>query len=122
MQTPRSTEIILHIVEAEVWETARAHDSYSDPSLASEGFIHCSTPQQVLIPANERFAGRRGLLLLVIDPALLSEELIYEDCYESGHRFPHIYGPINRSAVIDEVPFPCNPDGTFSLPVELDQS
>ena len=43
-------------------------------------------------------------------------DIVYEDCYQCGQAFPHIYGPLNKEAVINVVDFPPNPDGTFSLP------
>ena len=55
-------------------------------------------------------------MLLVIDPAQLTAELVYEDCYEAGETFPHLYGPLNLDAVVRVVPFPPLPDGTFTLP------
>lgn len=118
MTDPQSP-VILHITTDDLWQVGRDANTYRDPSLDTEGFIHCSTPEQVLIPANERFAGRNDLILLVIDPAGLTERLVYEDCYESGHAFPHVYGPINPDAVTTTVPFPCNADGTFTLPETL---
>ncbi len=91
-----------------------------DPSLESEGFIHCSYANQVLLPANALFRGQTDLLLLVIDPAILCSSLVVEDSYGSGTEFPHVYGPIELEAVISTVPFPANDDGVFSLPVSLD--
>jgi uncharacterized protein (DUF952 family) len=111
--------IILHITTEAAWQTAVAAGAYHTDSLASEGFIHCSTIEQLLMPANERYAGRTDLILLKIDPARLTADLIYEDCYESGHQFPHIYGSLNLEAVTDFISFPPNPDGTFSLPTQL---
>lgn len=111
--------IILHITTETEWQTAVATGQYRADSLASEGFIHCSTIEQVLMPANQMFAGRTDLILLKIDPAKLSARLVYEDCYESGHQFPHIYGPLNLDAVTGFVAFPPNADGTFSLPDTL---
>jgi len=108
--------MILHIAHRDDWEAALAAGEYRAGSLATEGFIHCSTPEQVLIPANERYQGQRGLLLLVIDPNRLAADLVYEDCYETGMTFPHIYGPLNLDAVLRAVPFPPGPDGRFSLP------
>ena len=87
---------------------------YVDPSLEQEGFIHCSTADQLLIPANERFAGRTDLLLLVVDTAAVPSPVIFEDLYASGHEFPHIYGPIPVGAVARVVPFPCDDDGMFT--------
>ena len=108
--------MILHIAYRDEWETAQASGDYRADTLVSEGFIHCSTPTQVLGPANEIYQGQTDLLLLVIDPARLTAGLIYEDCYETGQAFPHIYGPLNLDAVVRAVPFPPNGDGGFSLP------
>lgn len=106
----------------QAWDAAVASGpdaNYRDPSLDEEGFIHCSTAAQLLIPANERFAGRTDLVILVIDLTKVPSETVFEDCYESGHAFPHIYGPIPVAAVADVVPFPCRQDGTFELPPSL---
>ena len=108
--------MILHITTRAEWEAARALGDYRLDTLDSEGFIHCSTPQQVLGPANALYHGQDDLVLLVIDPAQLTAELVYEDCYEAGETFPHLYGPLNLDAVVRVVPFPPLPDGTFTLP------
>lgn len=106
--------ILLHIAPIDRWEAAI--DIYTDPSLDAEGFLHCSTPDQVLIPANERFHGRTDLVLLVIDSELVDADVVFEDCYESGTKFPHIYGPLPTSAVTKVVPFPPTQQGTFERP------
>ena len=117
--TSDANQLILHITTDAAWSSAQSAGAITDPSLDSEGFIHCSTAAQVLIPANERFAGRADLILLVIDPALLTQRLVFEDSYGSGHEFPHVYGPINPDAVLRSVPSPCRDDGTFVLPSKL---
>ena len=111
--------MILHITTAAEWAAAQALGYYHLNTLDSEGFIHCAAPQQVLGPANALYRGRAGLVLLVIAPARLSSPLVYEDCYEAGETFPHIYGPLNLDAVTQVVPFPPGPDGTFQLPPGL---
>lgn len=108
--------MILHITTRAEWEAARALGDYRLNTLDSEGFIHCSTPEQVLGPANALYHGQTDLVLLVIDPAHLSAELVYEDCYETGEAFPHVYGPLNLDAVVRVLPFPPLPDGSFVLP------
>jgi len=108
--------MILHIAHQDEWQAAQAAGDYRADTLTSEGFIHCSTAAQVLGPANEMFRGQSGLLLLVIDPARLASNLVYEDSYQTGQAFPHIYGPLNLDAVVRAVPFPPNGDGLFSLP------
>ncbi len=96
-----------------------AGDEISAASLSAEGFIHCSTRAQVLVPANERFAGQRGLVLLVIDPSAVAAEIVFEDCYETGVAFPHVYGPIPRLAVRAVLDFPPDEKGCFHLPSDL---
>ncbi len=111
--------MILHITTKDEWKTAVSHPPYTAPSLQTENFIHCSTPEQLLIPANAMFRGQTNLILLCLDTSKITADIIYEDCYESGIEFPHIYGPINIDAVIKTVDFPPNEDGTFSLPSTL---
>lgn len=113
------TEIILHITDRASWQTAVAQQFYEADSLATEGFIHCSTVSQLLIPANERFRGQTGLILLCIEPQRLQAPLVYEDCYETGIAFPHIYGRLNIDAVSRTVDFLPGTDGRFVLPAEL---
>jgi uncharacterized protein (DUF952 family) len=112
--------MILHIVKQSDWERAVASGVYRADSLEKEGFIHCSTPEQVLKPANERFFGQEGLSLLCIDPALVTAPIVYEDCYESGQAFPHIYGTLDIAAVTAVLPFPPGENGQFVLPEALE--
>lgn len=111
--------MIYHITTADAWAEALTRGHYETDSLQSEGFIHCSTQVQLLIPANERFRGQTDLILLEIDPFQVAARLVYEDCYDSGQAFPHIYGVIPLTAVKRHLPFPPNADGSFSLPAEL---
>ena len=39
--------IIYHITSVNQWENALEQGFYTDPSLQSEGFIHCSQDHQV---------------------------------------------------------------------------
>ena len=113
------TETILHITPRSTWEAAQTTGLYRGDTLDTDGFIHCSTIDQILGPANLRFHGQHDLLLLRIDPNKVQSNIIYEDCYESGDDFPHIYGPLNVDAVIEVIDFPPNQDGSFSLPTKL---
>ena len=115
---------ILHITSREWWRAQQnaaeeGSGGFRDPSLDAEGFIHCSTVAQFLIPANEHFAGRDDLVLLIIDTELLPTKAVYEDCYETGTRFPHLYGPIPLSAVVEIVDFPPDAGGRFHEPEQL---
>lgn len=108
--------MILHIARQSDWQRAQDEGSYRIDSLATEGFIHCSTPEQVLGPANAFYRGQDDLIILVIEPARLEAALVYEDVIDSGQDFPHIYGSLNLDAVVSIVTFPPDCDGRFSLP------
>ncbi|QOZ10303.1 DUF952 domain-containing protein [Bradyrhizobium sp. CCBAU 51765] len=109
--------MIFHICSSALWAEAN-HSEYRCPSLESEGFIHCSTPDQVVEVADYLFRGQRGLILLVIDPDRVIAPIRYEDA-GNGKLYPHIYGPLNSSAVVAVEPFEPNADGTFGLPPRL---
>lgn len=118
--------MILHITTYKDWEKALTIGEYKAASLDSEGFIHCSTIKQVIDTANIFFKGQKGLILLCIDESKLNSEVKYENPTGGakhdpgvGNLFPHIYGPINLSAVIKIVDFPPNEKGLFILPEEL---
>jgi uncharacterized protein (DUF952 family) len=114
-------DLILHITTESAWQAALRAGVYAPPSLATEGFIHCSTPAQTAETANLFFRGQPGLVLLCIDSSRLSSELKYESPTDAAARpragsFPHIYGMLELSAVVAVVPFPPDPDGSFCLP------
>jgi uncharacterized protein (DUF952 family) len=108
-------DLILHITSRAQWDAARASGTYVGDTLASEGFLHCSTPRQVVGVADARFRDQTDLVLLVLDPSRITAEVKYE-ASEPGEWFPHLYGPLNLDAVITALPFPPAPNGTFTLP------
>jgi uncharacterized protein (DUF952 family) len=105
--------VILHITTGQAWLEAKSHGAYTADSLATEGFIHCSTPAQVIWVANLRFRGRTDLVLLHIDPVRLDARVVYENLEGGEHLFPHVYGAIPVSAVVDVTPFRPSTDGVF---------
>ncbi len=109
-------DLIYHITMFDAWRKARPAGQYTAPSLADEGFIHCSTAGQVVSVANDLYAGQHDLVLLCIDERRVRPEVRYEDCYASGQLFPHIYGPLNLTAVVGVLPLPAGEDGRFSPP------
>src|SRR5437588_10582111 len=93
-------DLILHITSRSEWEAARRAGAYSSKGFVTDGFIHCSTPDQVLAPANSLFRGQKELVLLCIDPAKVGHEIRYENLDGGGDLFPHIYGALPPEAVI----------------------
>ncbi|MGA2410894.1 MAG: DUF952 domain-containing protein [Candidatus Binataceae bacterium] len=116
--------MIFHIVGRADWDYARRRGVYRPPSLAAEGFIHCSTSKQVVDTANLFYRGRSDLVLLIIDETRIAAPLRYEMPLAAGDMraaltFPHIYGPLNLDAVIRIEDLPCEADGTFQSPSSL---
>jgi uncharacterized protein (DUF952 family) len=102
---------ILHITTADGWAAAQEAGELVTPSLADEGFIHCSTHAQVEATANRIFAGSGDLLLLELDVGRIGPEIRWEAATDVGDEFPHIYGPLNLDAVIGTTELPEGPDG-----------
>ena len=74
-----TTARITHVAERDAWVSAQEGGTYAAPSLEREGFIHCSTPWQVVRVANLIMPGRDDLVLLVIDPSRLESKVIFEE-------------------------------------------
>lgn len=108
--------LIYHITAQSAWQAAQAAGQYTADSLASQGFIHCSTAAQVLATANRFYAGQAGLVLLRIAEEKLSAAVRYENLEGGEALFPHIYGALNLEAVTGTAAFVPGADGRFTLP------
>ncbi|MDT0212789.1 DUF952 domain-containing protein [Rothia sp. ARF10] len=97
---------IHHVTTPDTWARAVADGTFTestlDRSLEEEGFIHCCDAAQLDFVLTTFYAGvPHDLLLLTIDPELLESRLVREvGNPETGETFPHVYGPINPSAVV----------------------
>ncbi|GAA0458507.1 glutathione S-transferase [Paractinoplanes deccanensis] len=114
--------MILHIVPRAAWEAAQAAGVYEGDTLATQGFIHCSTEHQVHRPATALFHGRDDLLLLVIDEARLPVPLTWEEGDPpdpEGRPFPHLYAALPLDAVAAVKEYRPRPDGAFDPPEGL---
>ena len=109
---------ILHITPPQDWEKAKNTGIYRADSLETEGFIHCSTPTQVVRTANLWFKNQTDLLLLFIDSEKVTSEIRY-DIVAENQRFPHIYGSLNTYAVFKVIELEPNENGVFELPTEF---
>jgi uncharacterized protein (DUF952 family) len=92
--------LIYHIVLPEIWERASGDAEYAAESLATEGFIHCSYRNQLddVLARYYRDAGR--VFILHINAHRLTSHLVSEPS-TGGEIYPHVYGPINRAAVVE---------------------
>jgi uncharacterized protein (DUF952 family) len=109
---------IFHIARGEAW-ASRAGGSYSPEMFPVDGFVHCSTEDQVVKVADIRFRGQQGLVLLCIDTDKVTAEICYENLEGGRELFPHIYGKINTDAVVRVAEFEPAAEGYFALPAML---
>ena len=94
--------IIYHIVTVSSWEEQVELSNYIHASLDQEGFIHASRATQIVGVLDRYYSGVNDLLKLTIDTDLLdATSTLKEELAESiGETFPHVYGPINKSAIV----------------------
>jgi uncharacterized protein (DUF952 family) len=98
--------VIYHIATEADWEGAQASGEYRMSTrgarLEDVGFIHASFEHQVeRIGALIYGDASVPLVVLVIDPKLVSSPLKVENLDGGAEEFPHIYGPLPTSAVIE---------------------
>lgn len=92
--------MIYHVTTQAEWELATQIGEYVAPSLAIEGFIHCSREEQVAGVLERYYSNVPHLILLHIEENLLNAQLLVEMAPSVNETFPHIYGPINLDAVV----------------------
>ncbi len=108
--------MIYHITHKADWERAVQVRLYMADTLASQGFIHCSTAEQVIKVANNFYLGQPHLVLLCIEESLVKAPVQYENLEGGAEQFPHIYGALNLDAVLKVVDLIPDEDGKFEMP------
>jgi uncharacterized protein (DUF952 family) len=88
-----------HLVPRQEWLAADPSRAYTPAAFATDSFVHCTDgEQEVADTANRYYATLADdLLILRLDRTQLEPFIRYDDA--SGI-FPHIYGPIARSAIL----------------------
>ena len=123
---------IYHLVPARYYDAQPVAQPYLPETFEQEGFMHCTAGLPLLLKiANLYFAELPdSLLVLEIDPARLNSPLKFEapsppansPAEASSHDpellFPHIYGPLNREAIIRVFPLVRNEAGDWDSEVK----
>ena len=100
-----NNQIIFHITHSSDWDKAQTLGSYRAASLETEGFIHCSTAEQLPLTQERFFKNKKGFLILHILIARLKAPLRYENLEGGEMLFPHLYGPLELHAVSQATAF-----------------
>jgi uncharacterized protein (DUF952 family) len=91
---------------------------YVPEPFAREGFIHTTEGREaVSITLTKYYKSSAGAwVVLYIDQDRVTSPMRYDDPAEV---FPHIYGPLNRDAIVAVKDIARSPDGTFMKPEPL---
>jgi uncharacterized protein (DUF952 family) len=95
---------LFHIAQGSDWRDASAAGTYAPASIATEGFIHLSTPAQVLGTLTRFYADTTDLMLLVLDGDRLGDALRWDDVeHEDGSSatFPHLYRALDPAEAVE---------------------
>lgn len=110
------TTLIYKIAPQALWREAETQGSFAGaPIDLADGYIHFSTAAQAAETAARHFSGQDGLLLVAVDAGRLGEALKWEPS-RGGALFPHLYAPLDLSAVAWVEPLPLGADGRHIFP------
>jgi uncharacterized protein (DUF952 family) len=90
-----------HMVPLEVWAATDPNAPYEASSLATQGFVHCTDGEaELLATANRHYeSDTRGFLALTVDLETTGAPWRIDD---PAGIYPHIYGPIERAAILGQ--------------------
>jgi uncharacterized protein (DUF952 family) len=111
--------LIYHITSELEWQQALPKGEYTPANYAADGFIHCSKKEQVVAVANRVYPNQNGLILLQIDTKKLAVTVKEENLEGGKELFPHIYGALPTTAVVDSALFIRQPGNGFIFPGRL---
>ena len=102
----------LHLVSEPVWSAQQLLTEYRPERFAAEGFIHCTDGEKLVIEVGNRYYrdDPRPYLVLDVDLDRVTAPAMYED---AERQYPHVYGPIERDAVVRVRRVDRANDGTF---------
>ena len=96
--TERYDDVVYHLMpEGDLHPGATP--PYEPESLAGEGFIHMASWRQLPGVASRHFGGQGGLIAIEIDTTALPTPPVWEDLYDLGERYPHLYAAIPGDAI-----------------------
>ena len=113
MMNESNNQIIFKILNSDEWNKFQETGVFNGSEVdLKDGFIHFSSDAQVTETANKHFAHLTEIWLLKVDVDLLEAELKWEPS-RGGDLFPHLYGTLPLSAVIESRKVVANSSGEF---------
>ena len=105
--------LFLHLTRVDYYNSFAPDAPYLPRDYEQEGFIHCTQGSGLMLQiANKFYREVPGeFQALILDEGKIMAPVKWEPA--GSILFPHIYGPLNRDAVIDIVALKRAPDGEF---------
>jgi uncharacterized protein (DUF952 family) len=112
MRRDGELRVTYHLVPEPVWLAGTGAGDYRPERFDDEGFIHCTDdPNRLMVAGNTYYRDDpRPYLALTLAVERIEAAVRYDD---PNRHYPHIYGPLNRDAVIAVRRVVREPDGTF---------
>lgn len=118
MSDPEPRARVFHLTTPAAWEEAQRDGVLEPPGFATEGFVHCSTLDQLVGTIERHFEGIDELVVLELDRAAVDADLRWEEG-RPGEAFPHLYRPLAGADVLAVWPWTRSTDGSVALPSGL---
>ena len=111
-------ELTFHLVPKNYFDSLDPRRDYMPRDFAREGFIHCTDGAEEMARTANRYyrANAESHYYLYIDKARVRPPIRYDD---PGKIYPHIYGALNRDAIVAVRDVRRGSDGTFLAPEPL---
>ncbi len=114
---------MLHLITESEWAAVQLTGWIAPVSLETEGFVHCTDGDEMMVGVANRFYGAiaEAVFAVTIDESRLSAPVVREPPAHPDGRaaapdeplFPHVYGPMELDAVADRRRLVRAADGTY---------
>lgn len=107
--------ITYHGTPKRYFESLDPTQPYLPAAFAADGFTHCTDGREAVAIILTIHCGKDLVpyVILCIDKDRVTAPVRYDD---PARVFPHIYGPLNRDAIVAVLPAARATDGTFLMP------
>ena len=118
---------IYHLLPYADWQAIPPEGWYKPESLRHEGFVHFSGDETALLAVANAYYREitEPMAVLTVDPGGLTAPVRWEPAHPqpadqrfADVPFPHVYGPVEHSAVIEVRHFRRGPDGSYLAVVD----
>jgi uncharacterized protein (DUF952 family) len=111
-------DITFHLVPQSYFDSLDPREDYAPREFAREGFIHCTDGAAEMARTANRYyqSNPEPHYYLYIDKRRVRAPIQYDD---AARIYPHIYGALNRDAIVAVGVAPRGLDGTFLEPEPL---